>query len=240
MGLSCKFSLKPIHWDMEWHGVTWESFFAEAKWPHLPHSTGSWIEKVGSRRVWSLSLQKRLRKYVYRPCTCYMPLCSVPFRMVFEGIIGSHGEWSFYERVQSTKKEYQHKKKKQCWFTAWNTIKKGIKKVHWKRALQSGHLRRRAQLWALQRTRIRHIFFAAAYFPTRFDALHHCMFASLHCSLHSPFKHRKKKQSHCIVESKLWQRWPRQASQGSGVAQLRLEHWAFTRCLSSLSSQGLD
>ena len=41
-----------------------------------------------------------------------MPLCSVPFRMVFEGIIGSHGEWSFYERVQSTKKEYQHKKKK--------------------------------------------------------------------------------------------------------------------------------
>ena len=48
---------------------------------------------------------------MYRPCTCYMPLCSVPFRMVFEGIIGSHGEWSFYERVQSTKKEYQHKKK---------------------------------------------------------------------------------------------------------------------------------
>ena len=94
--------------ELEWHGV----FFRWSDWPHLPHSTGSWIEKVGSRRVWSLSLQKRLRKYAYRPCTCYMPLCSVPFRMVFQGIIGSHGEWSFYERVQSTKKEYQHTKKK--------------------------------------------------------------------------------------------------------------------------------
>ena len=162
---------------------------------------------------------------------------------VQNGFSGYHWEswWMVFLRKGSVyEKIIPTQKKKQCWFMAWNTIKKGIKKVHWKRALQSGHLRRRAQLWALQRTRIRHMFFAAAYFPTRFDALHHCVFASPHCSLHSPFKHRKKKQSHCIVESKLWQRWPRQASQGSGVAQLRLEHWAFTRCLSSLSSQALD
>ena len=236
MGLSCKFSLKPIHWDMEWL----ESLFLLKQndltchilpGPELRKSVHVASDLFLCKNVCGNMCIGRVH------ATCPSAVCrSEWFLRVSLGVMVN----GLSTKGFSLRKKNTNTKKKQCWFTAWNTIKKGIKKVHWKRALQSGHLRRRAQLWALQRTRIRHIFFAAAYFPTRFDALHHCMFASLHCSLHSPFKHRKKKQSHCIVESKLWQRWPRQASQGSGVAQLRLEHWAFTRCLSSLSSQGLD